>query len=607
MKLCITHEGAGSLACTVESGTLRYKQPAAYSVERVEELSTEIVSVLHRGNRAHKLTESNLEHLRVIGEELAQRLLPRNILAEIRRTMGSLTLELDEELLLFPWELLYDGEQFLCRRFDIGRIVRTSHPPHSVIQRSELSSPLRLLVVCADPEHNLPQVEKEGIEIISKLEGNTAVLARMVTVSNLKFVRRELKDYDLVHFAGHAEPRASESGFAWRLEDGLLTAKEISQMGAGRPMPSMVFSNACRSGTFHPAAGPSKNDSSFFGLAEGFLLAGVRHYIGTQWEMVDGQGAQFASHLYLDLSRGATMGAAVRNARNRVIAESGEGQLAWASYVMYGDPETVLLKGEKEEKMTEPPSLRLGVRATAPFKPREAGRGPVVIEPLEETGVAPGTRAEKGIKSSTQMISLTLSSLAAALSLLISGSLGYYLLFRKSPIQEPSTEAHQRAENKEADGPQSSKRMNSFEKHSKLNSGSEAKHQTGARNVVIHTHRLAVPGESHKVLDGLAVLEACLLDGLSRRTSLTVMHKPLDDTEDDHDNRATHILELQGHMVAKEVVMTVKLRDVKSDLVVSTSVHKADRRLLEDCRTAADRLVIDAQKKHGDDSALNDL
>ena len=587
MKLCITHGGPGNLACTLEAGTLRHKQLVAYSVERVGELSSEIVNILHRGNRTHKLTESNLEQLRVVGEELARRLLPGPVLAEIRRTMGALTLELDEELLPFPWELFYDGEQFLCRRFDMGRLVRTSRPPQASVQRTNLSTPLRLLVVCSDPEDNLPQVEREGMEIVSQLDGNVTLLARMVTRSDLRFARREIKDYDLVHFAGHAEPPASESGFAWRLEDGLLSAKEISQMGAGRPMPAVVFSNACRSGVFNG----SDVGEQASGLAQAFLLAGVRHYIGTQWEMVDGQGAQFARHLYSDLSRGACLGAAVRNARNRVIAESGEGQLAWASYVMYGDPEAILLPPKKEAtESPQMPPLRLGVRATAPFKPREGQDSPITIEPLEEGGgssISSPEIALRPARNGTATLSVVLSSLAAVLSLLVSGALAYYLLFyRGSP--HPTTSSSKSGERRQG--------ANDKERRNKADEGTKKPRPITRRDghMIIHTHRLSSPKSKASIRDGLAVLEACLLDGLSRRKGLTVMQKPPGKPEPE--NRATHMVELQGHLVGGEVVMTTKLREAGSETPVSTTVIKAGGRLLRDCRRLSERLVSDAKK-----------
>jgi CHAT domain-containing protein len=558
----------------------------AFSPERVAELSKEVVSILHRGNRSHKLTEANLEQLRLVGEELARKLLPQPVLSDIRRTMGVLTLELDETLLSFPWELFYDGEQFLCRRFDLGRIVRTSRPPRAVVQRSSASPPLRLLIVCADPSGDLPQVEREGLEIVSQLDGNPTLLARMVTEADLKFARRELKDHDFVHFAGHAEPAQKATDYGWRLDDGLLIGREIADMGAGRPMPSLVFSNACRSAAFTESNG----DGQVFGLAQAFLTAGVRHYVGTQWEMVDGQGAQFARHLYTDLSRGASVGAAVRNARNRVIAESGEGQLAWASYVLYGDPEHIPLPvGETPEAPSaEPSPLRLGVRATAPFKPRahfDAAASSTGALPGVSESTASGQRNGVGaLPPRPRQTFIVVLATVALLSLLVSSSLAILFLLDKWKSDAHPKETPQTA-------PLHDKITQNGGRPRSVNAKDKTTGETHMKGrVSIHITRSGKkPGP--RVRDGLAVLEACLLDGLSRRKGVVVMQKPLG--KDNEAAKPTHLLTLSGHTVAGQVVMTAKLTAARLKKRVSSSVIKADTKLLTSCRTLAEKIISD--------------
>jgi CHAT domain-containing protein len=592
MKLSIAALGDDNLACTVARGTLRHKHLVAYAPDRVSELASETVSILHRGNRTHKLTESNLEQLRVVGEELARRLLPQPVLGDVRRTMGTLTLELDEELLSFPWELLYDGEQFLCRRFDMGRIVRTGRRVRAVVQRNQPSPPLRLLIICSDPEGDLPQVEREGLEIVSQIDQSPTLLARMVTEADLKFARRELKDHDLVHFAGHAEPiSAGRSG--WKLQDGLLETSEIADMGAGRPMPALVFSNACQSGVFHSVG----SGQQAFGLAQAFLTAGVRHYVGTQWDMVDGQGAQFARHLYADLARGASVGAAVRNARNRVIAESGEGQLAWASYVLYGDPDSVLLPVTESPEVgaPEPPPLRLGVRATAPFKPRgrsvtaSTSTGPVA--PVSEP-VASGPPLEEAAPRQKPPPLLIAMTVVALLSLLVSSSL--VVLFVSKLWTTTGTDGESgRGDRSSTSSPAPAASANGGALVGRK--GGPA-HEDAQNGVVIHIVR---PGEppGARVRDGLAVLEACLLDGLSRRTGISVMQQPSGGSEPE--NEPTHLLSLTGHTLAGEVVMTAKVVTAKRSDLVSSSVIRGDKKMLESCRALGEKITEDLRAVSG--------
>ncbi len=69
-----------------------------------------------------------------------------------------------------------------------------------------------------------------------------------------------------------------------------------------------------------------------FGLANAFLVSGVKYYIGTQWEVVDGASRTFARAFWAALVRGHSVGGAVRRARERVLTQDGESDLGWASY-----------------------------------------------------------------------------------------------------------------------------------------------------------------------------------------------------------------------------------------------------------------------------------
>jgi tetratricopeptide (TPR) repeat protein len=73
-------------------------------------------------------------------------------------------------------------------------------------------------------------------------------------------------------------------------------------------------------------------------MANAFLLSGVRHYIGTFWEILDEPGSQFAIEFYKQLFSGGSIGNAVLKARNALVDRYGEETIIWASYVMYGDP-----------------------------------------------------------------------------------------------------------------------------------------------------------------------------------------------------------------------------------------------------------------------------
>ena len=79
-------------------------------------------------------------------------------------------------------------------------------------------------------------------------------------------------------------------------------------------------------------------EKKIFDLANTFLHSGVTHYIGTFLEVLDSPSSNFAVEFYKAVSRDASVGEAVRIARERVIEHFGEKNIIWASYMLYGDP-----------------------------------------------------------------------------------------------------------------------------------------------------------------------------------------------------------------------------------------------------------------------------
>lgn len=377
MRLTFSVSGS-ALRCVEERMPLGRRHEVPYAPTRIDELSAEMLATLERANRARTLSDANLANLKLAGEELHRMLVPAALGARLRGTMGSLSLALDEELATIPWELLYDGEQFLCRRFDVGRLLCTDWQTQATVWRPlELQAPLRMLVICADHRGDLERLEEECTGLLTALDTQRDKLSvRLLKAQDLDSVRRSLKSYDIVHFAGHADYDPAEPGGAgWYLPDGKLTADEIAQLGTARPMPFLVFSNACQTGL----AGPWRRDRQgrVLGLAGAFLVSGARFYVGTQWELVDGIGARVASHFYDALLRGANVGAALRAARLRVVEEEGEDALGWATYVLYGDPTWVPLPARSATTATGAErsgaaTARLGHRATLPWKRRKA-------------------------------------------------------------------------------------------------------------------------------------------------------------------------------------------------------------------------------------------
>jgi CHAT domain-containing protein len=334
--------------------TLRQYEDWAVAWDEVETNRREVINLLNRANKRARVTTEILDTLRKSGQLLFDLLIPPKARTKlVSSTAQNLTLYVDDKLVHIPWELLFTGREFLCRRFSMGRIVSTRQAPTSLSTR-KLTAPLNVLVL-SDPRGDLAASYREGIEIRNFLDGKADAF-RVNFKSHpvdIPYVKKNLRDYDIVHYAGHADYHSenpAESG--WLLSGGRLKASEISAMGGLQPMPSLVFSNACQTGQTGEWQIQDGYEQQIFGLANAYLLSGVQHYIGTFWEILDEPSLCFAKSFYGFLANGENIGEAVRRAREELIKAYGEETVVWASYMLYGDP-TFSLASSETEPVTE--------------------------------------------------------------------------------------------------------------------------------------------------------------------------------------------------------------------------------------------------------------
>ncbi|NVM28895.1 MAG: CHAT domain-containing protein [Candidatus Helarchaeota archaeon] len=256
---------------------------------------------------------------------------------------NNLFLKLDDNLLSIPWELCHDGTDFLGRKYNIGRQVVVS-PKFYIMSypTRSLQYPLRVLLL-ADPTETLPGAVEECNKIhkeLSKIDGIKENLEyKSGKEIKLDKLMRDLTNYDLVHYAGHAKfnkRNPSESG--WEINPDrkeYLTASMMAAMNA----PPIVFANACESGT-QAVEKKLFYQGEIFGIASGFLMGGIKNYIGTFTYVNDVSSIDFAVQFYKKLiTQGETVGSSLRHARKFIYEKHGEAHILWASYMLYGDPE----------------------------------------------------------------------------------------------------------------------------------------------------------------------------------------------------------------------------------------------------------------------------
>ncbi len=337
------------------ASTIKHYSQKAILPREIDALCQEVVNVLNKRPTAADIAEAGLAcDLKKSGQMLYDQLLTRVIKDKLKATtLKDLILGLDEELIHIPWEFLYDGEDFLSLRFSMGRIVR-SKQQLSPEQYRSLSLRPKMLIL-ANPTGDLKSAYLEGINIKNQFEKRRSEIGIDFKSTHIDkfYLKKNLRDYDMVHFAGHCEYDADESSnTGWLLSDGRFTASDILGMGESVSMPSLIFSNACHSGE-SSSRGEADFQERNYGLASAFLFSGVRHYIGTVRKVEDSTALVFAKEFYTRLLRGGSMGEAMRQGRLKLIQEYGFNSLSWVSYLLYGDPNFVLFKSTLQAKETK--------------------------------------------------------------------------------------------------------------------------------------------------------------------------------------------------------------------------------------------------------------
>jgi len=340
-----------------EERTVQQYQTIKVSEDAINQLCSKIVTLLNQANRRGRLSKELLKQLEEAGQSLYDQLLPREAKEKLQQSRAeNLILRMDDHLVQIPWELLYNGAEFLCMRYNIGRIVSTRQRV-SEAQARKVAHPLKMLVL-ADPRGDLPESAREGAILRNELDHYPDMVSVNIKSSKIdrNYVLSRIRDYDIIHYAGHADYDAknpSESG--WLIADGKLKAEEVSNLTGKKPMPALVFANGCQSGQTDAWTINENYENQIFGLANAFLVSGVQHYIGTFWEILDEPGREFAIAFYRELLDGASVGEAVRMARKHLIEKYGEETIVWASYMLYGDPSFTYLaqampKAEEREE-----------------------------------------------------------------------------------------------------------------------------------------------------------------------------------------------------------------------------------------------------------------
>ncbi len=333
-----------TLIVDVEERNLRY-QYMYREGETVPPLATfqksvdmaEIQTLTNNLSKALACSPSDESDLRLWGGKIFDRIIPQQLSDTFRQDGRSsyLVLYLDPAFSWIPWELLWDGEEFLCRRFRLSRLLQKSGPELRAAEErlKEARSGRGALLVWGDVSGLDANDEKAAVEENLKLIYGTNLW--FYTARSASDILEELKkDYEICHFVGHGEFHADDADkTGWRFADGsVLSCHDIEAVSSRSTFPLLIFANSCDS------ARPAIPDTHAYitTLYRSFLKQGVPQYIGTAGRIPDDLSKEFALCFYRLLAAGGSVGEALGEARRLF---SGKTHIPiWAYYIHYGDP-----------------------------------------------------------------------------------------------------------------------------------------------------------------------------------------------------------------------------------------------------------------------------
>ncbi|MCZ8155992.1 MAG: CHAT domain-containing protein [Leptospira sp.] len=285
-----------------------------------------------------------LQDLRVLGETFYKQFFPDQIISKLKTThKKSIHFNIDPQLALIPWELLHDGNSFLSDHFRIGKTIRggVHRSPHRPNEK------IRMLII-ADPTEDLKGAQKEGETLFSILSQKvSSQLLELEFIGGKQVTKLKLlsliKDKHIIHYSGHLHFSEDSLENGWLLSDNkILKAREIKSSGIDT---DLVFSNSCMSAK---SAGKSISTNILNQYAGAFLTAGIKTFIGTNWEILDNERTiDFTIRFYTSLFTQKTVGESLFFAKEFARRKYDSNDLTWANYSLFGNPDFSLVSQEK--------------------------------------------------------------------------------------------------------------------------------------------------------------------------------------------------------------------------------------------------------------------
>ena len=320
------------------------------------------------------------------GRHLFQALLTDSVRRLFDKASGSLKAELGRNLRIrlhidpldvrlrplqgVPWELLYCADTHGFLNLDRQTPVVRSLDALQPAVAAPLGTPLRVLLVMANPAGtsplNLPE-ERAAVERALRRIGSVELsVLEHATCRSLRHRLRE-ESFHIVHFMGHGsfDEASNEGNLLLETSEGLIDSipgEVLATLLKKRTGPALVVLNACKTAK----SSEQGQATPFAGVAAALVGKGIPAVLAMQTSVRDNAAIILTEELYERLAAGDPMEAALSEARLALYSTSPRSS-DWAIPVLFVRSDAIEMRLEMAtQQRSDEPRLQEGPSNSGP-------------------------------------------------------------------------------------------------------------------------------------------------------------------------------------------------------------------------------------------------
>lgn len=243
------------------------------------------------------------------------------------------------ELLDLPWELLFDAGRSRFLALDDRSTLIRHLPVQEPVAAMSVVLPLNILVVMASPPGAAPLDYRQELKnldaALQPLIQRGLVRLEPLENATVEGFREKLKEHPwhVLHFIGHGDydSETREGRLLFESAEGGSRTLGAGRLGdLLRPYRSLrlVLLNACEGGR-------SSREDPFAGLAQALVQKGIPAVVAMQFPITDRAAIVLAGEFYRGIAEGRPVEQALAGARREVNVSGDEGEIEWATPVLY--------------------------------------------------------------------------------------------------------------------------------------------------------------------------------------------------------------------------------------------------------------------------------